>query len=156
MAVGANPLDALKAAMLARALGGGQRPMGAMTPGGGPAMGPSGALGQAQNAGAQFASQFADLQGSDPGLILNQLKQMKMVIARMFPVLIERLPGVTTNLARMLAPLDGAIKEAEKAQQTLSTLAPPQGSPGPSTISHAAINASPSGLSGLGGSAAAA
>lgn len=149
MAAGANPLDALKAATLARALGSGQKPMGAMTPGGGPAMGPSGAVGQADNAGAQFAAQFAELQGSDPGLIVNQLRQMKTVIARMFPALIERLPGVTTNLARVLQPLDAAIKEAEKAQQTLSTLAPPQSAPGPANIAHSAVNAAPSGYGGV-------
>lgn len=148
MAAAANPLAMLAAAMQAKALASGGRPMGAMTPGGGPAMGPSGAVSAAQNAGQQFASQFAELQGADPGLALSQLKQMKLVLARMVPAYIERLPGVVSNIARIFPSLDGAIKEAEKAQQALQQLAPPHPAPGPPQIAHSAVNAVPSGYGG--------
>jgi len=139
MGTAANPLaQFLQAAMLRKAMaGGGASPMG---PQGGPAMGPSGAPSATTPAGQQFASQMSELQGADPGMILNQLKQIRTVFARMLPFTIERLPGVATNVASLLRPLDGAIKEAEKAQQTLSTLTPPRPAPGAAQIGHSAVN----------------
>jgi len=115
-----------------------------MAPAGGPAMGSSGAPSTVPTAGQQFSSQMSELQGADPGMVLNQLKQIRTIFARMLPFTIERLPGVATNVAAVLRPLDGAIKEAEKASQTMATLSPQPPAPGAGQINHSAVSA-PSG-----------
>lgn len=73
-------------------------------------------------AGDQVARQLAELQGADPGAILKTLQQIKSIIVPIYVRAAFQMPGVSRNIAQAQKYLDNAIKEAEQAAATASTV----------------------------------
>ncbi len=93
------------------------------------AHGPGGAAAMQANpsssAGQQISQQLGELQGADPGSMVKILQQMKQMSVALYPRSAFSIPGVARNLAQMMKYLDNAIKEAEQASATASTVKPP-------------------------------
>jgi hypothetical protein len=75
-------------------------------------------------AGDQVSKQMAELQGADPGAILQSLTQVKSILVALYPRTAFTIPGVARNLAQSQKYLDNAIKEAEQAAATQQTVQP--------------------------------
>ncbi len=93
------------------------------SPQGGPP--PAAAMNANPSAGQQISQQLAELQGADPGSTLKILQQMKSMAVAMYPRTAFTIPGVARNIAQAQKYLDNAIKEAEQAAATASTVQPP-------------------------------
>lgn len=140
-------------AMMARQLvqklaGGGAPPQGGPPPGASP-MGP-GAPAQMNaqpggQAGDQVGRQLSELQGADPGAMLQALQQVKSIIVPLYVRAAFQVPGVARNIAQAQKYIDNAIKEAEQAAATASTVQ------GPPIANSAAIpNPQGPGMGGMG------
>lgn len=82
--------------------------------------GPQGAA--PEMASQMLGSKLNELQGADPGAILRKLSQMKQDLIGMIPFVAFGLPGVSKHVTNMWKALDGAIKEAEQAVSTQSSV----------------------------------
>ena len=76
-------------------------------------------------AGQQISQQLAELQGADPQSILKILQQNKSMLVALYPRSAFTVPGVARNIAQAQKYIDNAIKEAEQAAATASTVQPP-------------------------------
>lgn len=80
---------------------------------------------QPDSAGQQIAQQLAELQGADPNSMLKMLQQIKSQIVALYPRASFTIPEVARNLAQMQKYCDNAIKGAEQAAATSSTVKAP-------------------------------
>lgn len=114
-------LASIMARQLVQKLAGG----GAPPPQGGPPQAAAMNANPSSSAGQQISQQLAELQGADPGSTLKILQQMKSMAVAMYPRTAFTIPGVARNIAQAQKYLDNAIKEAEQAAATASTVKPP-------------------------------
>lgn len=91
--------------------------------------GPGGAASMNANppsaAGQQISQQLAELQGADPQSTLKLLQQVKSILVALYPRTAFTIPGVARNVAQSQKYIDNAIKEAEQAAATASTVQSP-------------------------------
>ena len=90
-----------------------------------------------------YAQQSAELQGADPGQLLEQLNRINQLLGVIFVQNFQRLPNVANQVSATMKQLSRAIKEAQQAASTQNAM--PKGSvggPGASPINFSA--ASPS------------
>ena len=135
----AGPMAAMLMAKLAGAGGAGGMSPGAMALGGAPAGGP-GAGGPSGSpadavANAGFSRDLSSLRQADPMALAKTLSGLRQQIASMISQAGTSIPGVGRALAKMLQPIDAAIKEAQTAAATQSMATPimasaAQGAPG--------------------------
>ena len=100
---------------------------GGVPPGGGPAAvagGPGGAgpapgggpdQGGGSDAGSVFNQMASDLRRADPNVTMNQMKQIKQVLAAMLVHNLEPNPAFSGQVARIIPLFDRAMKELERA-----------------------------------------
>lgn len=103
------------------------------------------------DAAEQYAQQSSELQGADPGKLLEQLNQVNKLLGVMFVQTFQRLPNVANNISATMKSLSRAIKEAQQAQSTAQSISKkqqPAGGAGAGPINFSA--ASPTGPEGMG------
>ena len=131
-----NPLQSAAAAALmshlAGAGGGGSSPGSLALAGGGPqggpaAAGPSGSPADA-SANAGFGRELSSLRQADPMALMKALQQMRQQITMVISQSGSSIPGVGRAMAKMLQPIDAAIKEAQQAAATMQMATPIQAS----------------------------
>lgn len=102
----------------------------AKTAGGGGPMGPGGQPGMpgggGDSGGAGFAQQVAQLKQADPGMLLQEIKQMKQKCAVLMVQNLERLPNVSGKLAKLIPQFDAVVKEISQAQNVNQAVQPIQ------------------------------
>jgi len=101
---------------------GGASPLGASAPA---AMNMQAGGKPGSQAGDQVARQLSELQGADPGAMLQLLNQVKSIIVPLYVRSAFQMPGVARNIAQAQKYIDNAIKEAEQASATAQTVQPP-------------------------------
>ena len=139
---GANPLAAAAAASLMSRLAGagggapspGALALGGAPPGGPAATGPTGSPADAA-ANAGFGRELSSLRQADPMALVKTIQGLRQQVTAMISQSGMSVPGVGRALAKMLQPLDAAIKEAQTAAATMQTALPinasaAQGAPG--------------------------
>ena len=70
---------------------------------------------QAQGAGDQYSQMVSSLKGADPGGLLRQVNSLKQITAAMLVQNLERLPNVSSKLAKLIPMWDAVIKEIQQA-----------------------------------------
>lgn len=100
------------------------------------------------DAATEYSSQVSELQGADPGMLLQQLNQIQKLLGVIFVQTIQRLPNVGGQVSKVMSAMTRAIKETQQAattQQAVSANAPkPEGSAsGPINFSAAQPSAGP-------------
>lgn len=113
MAAGQSPVAMmLRNAIMSRLGQGGAQP-----PGGGPGGNPD-AISSA------VSSQYSELQGADPGKVLQDLNRMKAELAAIFPNAVLRVADAGKGISQAVTGINSAIKAFEKAQETLKAANP--------------------------------
>lgn len=92
---------------------------------------PAGDPGNAANAnpdiGDQLAQQSSELHGADPALGLKQLQRVRQALGVLFIQYFQAIPSGANKISKVLATMDQAISEFEKAAQVASAVRPPVG-----------------------------
>lgn len=78
-------------------------------------------------AGPALGNAATQLQGADPGMLLDQAKQVKSQIVDMFRASAFRVPAASRAFASMMKSIDAAIKELQQAQSTAEAVGGPVG-----------------------------
>ena len=130
---------------------GGGAPGAGGPPGGGQLATILGALAnKTSNPGQDLSKQMADLQGADPGMLLEQLESVNKVLGVVFVKSFQNLPNVANQVSATMKALSRAIKEAQQAAQVGETVgkAGEAGHPPPISFSPAmgGENAAPGGM----------
>jgi hypothetical protein len=105
----------------------GRTASGGGAPGGMPGMPGGGGDPGGGDQGAQYAQQVAQLKGADPGMLLQEMKQMKQKCAVLMVQNLERLPNVSGTLSKLIPQFDRVIKEIQQAQNVNSAVRSPIG-----------------------------
>jgi len=121
-----------------------------MPPTGAPAGAPSGPGGDGgpsgpDSSGIALASQFAELNGADPDMMVKTLMQMKSMLVSLFNKSAFQVPGVARHVSQSMKHIDGAIKEAQQASATVNAVK--------NTIGNNAAISMPGGMTSAGGDA---
>ena len=87
--------------------------------------GPGGPQGGDPSQGPDYAQQVAQLKGADPGMLLQEMKQMKQKCAVLMVQNLERLPNVSGSLSKLIPQFDKVIKEISQAQNVNSAVRNP-------------------------------
>lgn len=74
--------------------------------------------------GSQLGSQFAQLQGADPQLMLKALNQIKLMLVPLFGRAAFAVPEVSRHVAQAQRSIDSAIKAAEQGAATQQSVRP--------------------------------
>jgi hypothetical protein len=82
--------------------------------------GPSGSNPEA--AKDSLSQKMAELRGADPGMMKQQLDEIKSKIVQMLPQVAFVVPAVTKHLGKMLEGCNGALKEIEQAANVEATV----------------------------------
>jgi hypothetical protein len=85
----------------------------------------TGATGGGEGSGdpaTEYASQVSELQGADPGMLLQQLNQIQKLLGVIFVQTIQRLPNVGGQISKVMNVMTKAIKETQQAASTASAI----------------------------------
>lgn len=77
--------------------------------------------------GQAVSSQYAELQGADPGKMISDLNQIKQQLAAMFPNAVLRVGDAGKGLSQAITGINAALKAFQKAKETLQSVHPPLG-----------------------------
>lgn len=111
-----NPLVAAVQSRLAQLQGGAA-----------PASDPGNAANANPDIGDQLAQQSSELHGADPALGLKQLQRVRQALGVLFIQYFQAIPSGANKISKVLATMDQAISEFEKASQVASAVRPPVG-----------------------------
>jgi hypothetical protein len=75
--------------------------------------------------GQAVSSQYAELKGADPGKLMADLQRIKAELAAMFPNAVMRIGGMGKGISQAITGIQSAIKEAQKAKETVEATHPP-------------------------------
>jgi hypothetical protein len=91
-----------------------------------------------QNPGSDFSKQSADLQGSDPTMILRQLESVNNLLGVVFVRTFQTLPNVANQVSAVMKALSRAIKEAQQASSVGETVGKAEGGKTPPPVNFSA------------------
>lgn len=112
--------------------------------------GKQGGEGGGQDAATQYAQQTSELQGADPGQLLQQLNQINKLLGVIFVQTFQRLPNVANSISATMKSLSRAIKETQQAASTQQAISKPAGEGQPIDFSAARPSIGPEGAGGAG------
>jgi hypothetical protein len=97
------------------------------------------ALGALQNKsaapGASLSQQSAELQGSDPTMVLRQLEQVNQVLGVLFIKTFQTLPNVANQISATMKQLSRALKEAQQGSSVSEVVGKNEENAGPQPVS---------------------
>lgn len=76
-------------------------------------------------ADSQLASQFSELQGADPNLLLKSAKQLKQMLVQIYVRTAFSIPEASRHAASAQKSLDAMIKALEQGAATQASVRPP-------------------------------